>query len=62
MTYRTVEIPCIDRDRPVTATNVRMNRIKLRAEPPTQRLEAILQAIDAETQQCRTTGEKVGVK
>ena len=62
MTYRTVEIPCVDRDRPITASGVRMNRIKLRAEPPTQRLDAILQGIDAETQQDRSTGEKVGVR
>ena len=62
MTYRTVEIPCTDRDRTVTVASPRINRIKLRAEPPTQRLDAILQGIDAETQQDRSTGEKVGVR
>lgn len=47
MKYRTVELAVIDRDRPVSATNYRMNRIKLIAEPPTDRLDALLIAIDA---------------
>lgn len=62
MTYRTVEVPCVDRDRRLTTSGIRINRIKLRAEPPTQRLDDILRVIDAETQQGRATGENLVVK
>ena len=61
MKYRTVELAVIDRDRPVSATNYRMNRISLPLEPPTQRLDALLRAIDAQTRESRCADKNVGV-
>jgi hypothetical protein len=58
---RTVEIPRRDLDRPVTTRIVALNGITLPAEPPTQRLEALLRVIDAEAAQRASVAESVGV-
>jgi len=41
--------------------NMRINRVSLPAQPPTQRLDAILQGINAQATQHASTGQNMGV-